>query len=122
MKSSITKEEIKKIISTERLTPGEFINGPEACVMGRIAQYIYAPDNVYATTINDLCDRLTEGRSMSPRPARLAQAGNIFGGLSATFENTSFRNGDIVNFDVKFELISFVDKFFPNKIDLKGYK
>lgn len=118
MKYFITKIEIKRILTNAELTYGEFISGSKADVIGHIARHLMKLDSPSEYQLDNLCVSLTQGEAMGKNPHKMLERGNLFGALSALFENAVFKNGNVVNFDVRFECLQFVDRHFPDRIEL----
>lgn len=113
----IYKSQIVEVISRHRLVPGNFDDGHgNRCVIGQLVRTLNP--TMDPEQINNASEFLTKFQAMSRKPLTLARNGNLFGALSALFENVTFDAGDVVTQDVRQELLTFVNNQFPEVIEI----
>lgn len=117
----IYKSQVREAIQGLPLTPGNFMDVyGNSCVVGQLLRLILDTQMIQYTMddINRLGEQITRHQATSRKPLLLAREGNLFGALSALFENVSFDAGDVVTPEVRQELLTFVNNQFPETVEV----
>lgn len=117
----IYKSQIREAIMGLPLTPGNFMDVyGSSCVVGQVVRLILDTQMISYTLedVNKIGEQLTRHQATGRKPGRLAREGNLFGALSALFENVSFDAGDVVTPEVRQELLTFVNNQFPDAVEV----
>lgn len=130
----ISKSDVLRVIKHEVFAPGNFALLPPGRklsetiesvpnvthdIIGALARH-YLPSTRTYKDLVQLCFTITKGKFMSPNPVRMAvDDQNPLGALSAHFENVTVYTDDVVDDEVRDELASFVNIYFPEVIEVQ---
>lgn len=117
----IYKSQVRDAILNTPLAPGDFMDVyGNSCAVGQIIRLLLDTQRIEYTMsdVQNLGNQLTRHKAMARKPLLLAREGNLFGALSALFENVVFDTGDVVTPEVRQELLTFINNQFPETIEV----
>ncbi len=130
----LTKRDVIHVIRAAQMTPGNFVLIPEGRqmsdaigsvsdvkydIIGAIVR-AYLPSTRTFRELVNTCFTITKNKFMARDPRKLLAEANYLGALSAHFENITVDTDDVVDDSVREELQAFVERHFPESIEVKG--
>jgi len=130
----LTKRDVIHVIRAAQMTPGNFVLIPEGRqmsdtigsvsdvkydIIGAIVRAYLPSTRTFRELVNTCCT-ITKNNFMARDPRKLLAEANYLGALSAHFENITVDTDDVVDDSVREELQAFVERHFPESIEVKG--